>query len=362
MRIEQLTFTRFVAAFFIYVYHYGRKTYPFSIEQAVTFFKQTNAGVSYFFILSGYVMIFAYYKNFNERIDSKVFYINRFARIYPIYLIALILATIFKIYKLEVFRLLSIPFQLLGVQAWFAGYAMELNYPGWSISNELFFFLLFPLLFNKVYLKYNLFNVSVVVIGIWAITQIVFNFLFRSSYYEGWATISHEVLFYNPLMHINEFLIGNIAGLYFLQRIKGAGKQGNYDLVIVLLVLVLGLCMAFPIVNYHNGFLAIVFVPLLLLLSLNTGIITKIFAKPSLVLLGEISYGFYILHFPILTFCKFAYLKLGINKEQFPLFYVGFFVVLICSYLSYFIIEKPMRKWLSEILKRKFFSNTTINI
>jgi peptidoglycan/LPS O-acetylase OafA/YrhL len=360
MRIEQLTFTRFVAAFFILVYHFGKKTFPFNWEPAYMFIKQTNVGVSYFYILSGYVMILAHYRGKEKTIQPAEFYIKRFARVYPIYFIAIVLSALFILFKKEKVSVIAFLLELTGLQSWVPSYALEINYTAWSVSNEIFFFVLFPYLFNSFYLKKPLLHVGLYVIVIWILSQCLFNVLLKTDFYQGYPSTSHEALYYHPLMHLSEFLIGNIAGLYFMLHLKNKNVSGNYDVVVILLVLLLIACMSHPFINYHNGVLAMVFVPFLIFLSLNTGLITRLFLKPLPVLLGEISYGFYILQMPVFWVCKFIYLKLHINYGKFPLFYFGFAVLLLASYLSYLMVEKPLRSWLQESLKRKLLrTNTT---
>lgn len=48
------------------------------------------------------------------------------------------------------------------------------------------------------------------------------------------------------------------------------------------------------IINLHNGALSLIFGVFIILLSINNGLITKMFKKPLFVFLGEISYGVYI--------------------------------------------------------------------
>ncbi len=81
MRIEQLTFTRFIAAISIVIFHYGRNITPLNYCDFV--FCQANMAVSYFFVLSGFVMAIAYRDN--KRVHFGRFIQRRFARIYPVY-------------------------------------------------------------------------------------------------------------------------------------------------------------------------------------------------------------------------------------------------------------------------------------
>ena len=89
MRIEQLTFTRFLAAISIVIFHYGDQIFLFNNKYVQFIFGQANIGVSYFFILSGFVMIIAY--NTNSKINFFQYLKNRLARIYPVYLFAIFL-------------------------------------------------------------------------------------------------------------------------------------------------------------------------------------------------------------------------------------------------------------------------------
>src|SRR5688572_3481996 len=131
MRIEQLTFTRFVAAISIVIYHFGDNTFPFNHPLFSPLFKQAYIGVSYFFFLSGFVMIIAY-KN-KLKINPFEYMKNRFGRIYPVYLVAILLMILYfnKInfsYDNNDFIL-----NLLVLQAWVPGSALSINTPGWSL-------------------------------------------------------------------------------------------------------------------------------------------------------------------------------------------------------------------------------------
>ena len=90
MRIEQLTFTRFIAAIAIVIFHFGKGIYPFGSGLLSTIINNANVAVSYFFTLSGFVMIIAYGAS-NKMINARKYYINRVAKIYPVYFLSLLL-------------------------------------------------------------------------------------------------------------------------------------------------------------------------------------------------------------------------------------------------------------------------------
>jgi peptidoglycan/LPS O-acetylase OafA/YrhL len=98
MRLDQLTFTRFIAAISIVVFHYGRNVFPFDMDGIKFLFRQANVGVSYFFILSGFIMVIAYGNR--GKIEYVDYLKRRFARIYPVYFLAILaLFTYFYIFN-----------------------------------------------------------------------------------------------------------------------------------------------------------------------------------------------------------------------------------------------------------------------
>ncbi|WP_078213318.1 acyltransferase [Flavobacterium sp. LM5] len=340
MRIEQLTFTRFIASISIVIFHYGQNSFLFNNQYVSFIFKQANVGVSYFFILSGFVMIIAY-KN-QEKINFVEYIKNRLARIYPVYLLA-----IFLILGIKIFRNVNITDLFLNIfmiQSWIPQKALTINYPGWSLSVELFFYITFPFLINKVYSTQKLKNNTIWIILFWIISQLVYHLITHNNlkipYYEI------KDISYNPFMHLNEFLIGNLAGLFFITKLKN--NQNNYLPYILLTILFLIFLLKFPIgLNFHNGFLAIIFVPLIFLISLSTDKITKIFTNYKFVFLGEISFGIYILQAPVWTiFSDYRMEKyFSIHKESdfTSSFIIRLFILIILSSLSYVYFEKPLR-------------------
>lgn len=343
MRLDQLTFTRFIAAVSIVIYHFGNRVFPFKIKGISFLFEQANIGVSYFFILSGFVMCFAYGKK--NKIEFLDFLKRRFARIYPVYFLAIFLLLIIFIINNTKIETDSLFYNILMIQAWIPGKALSFNYPGWSLSVELFFYATFPFLSNFFYKKFSLLQITVAVFIFFIISQLTFHFAYYSTFYEGFRTKSHDLLFYFPILHLNEFLLGNIAGIFFIQK----AKFKNYDLSILLLVTMLFLTLKYSTgIIFHNGMLAILFIPLIFLIAANTGIITKFFNNKYLVFLGEISFGIYILQFPV-----YEGVTMILNYFQiegmYILFYIYLIILIIVSAVSYQFIESPIRKKINSI-------------
>jgi peptidoglycan/LPS O-acetylase OafA/YrhL len=345
MRLESITFTRFLAAISIVVIHYGRNIIPFRFECFSFLFGPSNIAVSYFFTLSGFVMIIAYGSKL--KIDILNYYKNRLAKIYPVYLLAILSLLIFYYMQNIEFDYNGMILNLIGIQSWIPGYPLSFNYPGWSLSVEFSFYAIFPIMYNYIYTKYDFNKIFISVLLFWILSQIAVHYLAYSGYINSFPSKQHDLTYYFPLMHLNEFLIGNIAGIIFIRKYKDFSK--NTDWLILVTIIIFFIFLIFPSkLIFHNGLLVIVFIPLIILLSINDGIVKKVFSNNILVFLGEISYGIYILQFPVHKYSYYLFSKLNIYSHFYK-FYLYLFILILISSISYKYIETPLRKYIKNI-------------
>jgi len=345
MRIEQLTFTRFLAAISIVFFHFGRDVFPFQYEFSSFLLLQTNIGVSYFYVLSGFVLVIAYGNK--AKINAPEFYKNRFARTYPAHFIALVLLLIFILTASAPFDRTGLALNLILIQSWIPAKALSFNTPAWSLSVEFFFYLLFPYLFNKLYNRIHLKATTVLVLSLFIFTQLLFNIGNFSSFNAGYGTTSYNFLYYFPVMHLSSFMMGNLGALFFLKFWKN--KRLNADIIIILLIIIsISALYLKDYVCFHNGLMAVLFVPIILLFAINNGFISRICQWKPLVFLGEISYGIYILQIPVFEISKYVLNNSGITNSL-AVFYISLITLLIVSGISYTFFENPLR----NIIKSK---------
>jgi len=343
MRIDQLTFTRFIAAILIVFYHYGHETFLFN-SLIGDIFKQANVGVSYFFVLSGFVMIIAYHKN--EKIKFSEFLINRIARVYPLYLLSLLFVFIYFAIFYRNVTIIDLILHLFSIQAWVPSRTLTLNAPGWSISVEFLFYFSFPFLYNFIFNKVKLKSVFIITLLIWIISQIPMVFHFVKYNDNEWI---NSLLLYFPLLHLNEFIAGCAAGVWFIKREQILIKYPDLSLIIIGILLFLILKYHLPI-TYHNGFLAFLFIPLILILSNSKGHIAKLFKRKCFIFLGEISFGIYILQYPVYLGTNLIIRLLNhYSKIEFQYnFYIYLALLIFASALSFLLIEKPARNYIKQ--------------
>ena len=218
MKVEQLTFTRFIAALMVLFFHYHNTN---------IFFQNGNVFVSFFYILSGFVLTISQKKKFFSRKDFFEFYRNRFARVYPVYLFSILLFVITT--KKIGWGLL---FNLLAIQSLSPNNALSYNAPGWSISVEFFFYFCFPFLVNFFSSRDPLRFVVLMTFCFWVLSQAFSMYIFYSELDEKYIEIRY-FLFYNPLNHLSSFLCGVAAALIYNKYHKK--WAANYDLLILLL-------------------------------------------------------------------------------------------------------------------------------
>jgi len=346
MRIEQLTFTRFIAALAIVIYHFGAEIFPFNNDNVRFLVKNAHVGVSYFFVLSGFIMIVAY--NRLDKINAADYLKNRFARVYPLMAISVI-PYLFALFLFPgKVKIWDIFLNLFTIQAWIPGKATAGNYPLWSLTVEIFFYVCFPFLINKIYKKYSLTNVAVCVVLVWAVSIGLQFYLENSPFYEGSMTPSHDLIYYFPPMHLNQFLIGNLAGLAVVNQAQGVKRR--YDVLVLIPLIIIGLFFKYPFgVSYHNGFLAWFFAAFIILFAQNTGIITKIFSVKPLVFLGEISFAMYILQAPVFETSTKLIEKLKLTDNTSAIFYFNLVLLLAVSAFCHIYVELPLRNRIKNI-------------
>ncbi len=345
MRLEQLTFTRFLAAIIIVVFHFGLTIPPFNHPSVSFLF--SNVGVSYFFVLSGFVMIIAYSK-LGRTIKPITYYKNRFARVYPVYLIALLLS-IFMMWLCNIpIPKDALAFNFVMLQSWIPPYPMLINRTGWTLSVEVLFYLSFPFLFNSIYSRYKVSIIAVWIVTFWLLSQMLSSYLQSIQWNLKHLPINHNLLYYFPLMHLNQFLIGNLFGLLLLQTKDRFSRNLDWLVIILLAITAALLKYQIPNANYHNGFLALLFGGIILVIGLNNGMITSICNHKVFVFLGEVSFGIYILQIPIHE-ALYKITKPFYYTQPNNFFYLYLVVLILFASLSFQFIETPLRKFIRKL-------------
>jgi peptidoglycan/LPS O-acetylase OafA/YrhL len=346
MRVEALTFFRFLAAIIVVIFHYGKKT-----EIANLFHPFITSGpemVTFFFTLSGFVLMISHYHKTDETLGD--YYISRIARILPVYMLALLVMVYFN-YGAGNNNAISLLLSALFIQSWFPPYPLSLNGPGWSLSVEAFFYITFPLIIFLIkQSQIKTLKLVLLSVGFYIFTQAVLSNLMTDKFYNGFPSASHDLIYYFPLSHYCSFLLGVTGGYVFIKNNKLFLKEGVFPLIIMILVLyityffiqnprVIRDFAGIPLA-YGSSFYSLLFISMILGIAHSKNYVTKFLSLPFFVLLGESSYAFYILQMPVyVAYDKYilVHLDLSVNNS----FYLYMLILILISILVFRFIEKP---------------------
>jgi len=289
-------------------------------------------------------MVLAYAKS--PKLEIAEYYRSRFARIAPAYYLALFLFMLPIFTRGWGYDFLGLALNATMLQSWVPSKALSLNAPGWSLSTELLFYLLFPFLFNSIYKIRSFWLVAACGVAFFIFSQVTHNFLLKPLFYQGFPSASHDLVYYFPPMHLNEFIMGNIAGLFYMKYMANSSRANGPWIILSILALLF--CLKTPMgLSLHNGLLVIVFIPMILLICSDNGLFSRVMSLKPLVFLGEISFGIYIFQMPVLIVSD-SLLKRAGMADPTMLFFTYLVILGIVSALSFNLIETPLRRKINE--------------
>jgi len=272
------------------------------------------------------------------------FYVARMARILPVYYLALGAMAVWSFHDHSLDGL-DFGLSLALVQAWLPPHSQALNAPGWSLSVEALFYLCFPPLLSLLCRLRSTKALVALLLCAWAGNLALHAALVRLCLTSGSARL-HDFVFYHPLTHLATFVGGVAGGLVFdrhhraLARVSGPLMWGS-------LALFCGMVLArSPVLAFHhNGLFMPLFIAFIWGLGADPrGTVARIFSLPSLVLLGEASYGIYILQAPVSVLAR-GVEKWGGATLTPGQFFFSYYVLLIAVSVACFrLVETPLRE------------------
>ncbi|HEX6913158.1 MAG TPA: acyltransferase [Longimicrobium sp.] len=364
--LHALTGLRFVAAFQVLAYH-GlalNADAPWWLRSLVG---SGYVGVSLFFVLSGFVLTYTYHDTLRDgRATRREFLAARVARIYPVYLLSLVVALPPLFWLFEAKHAAVPPgwlARMVGAyaglaQAWDPNKACLLNCPAWSLSVEAFFYVAF-LLVLPVVARWGARRLLVAAVAAYALTLLA-PALYLALRPDGPAAPTpHGVgwwlyaVKYNPLVRLPEFVLGVLAGrLFLLDRAPPGRRDARLEVAAALAVgAVLLASPRIPYLPLHNGLLAPAFAVLVYALARGRGPLARVLSTRVPVRLGAASFALYILHIPLLAWLSRGYRVTGLTPPAQPWGFVVFAGLSVAvSLLVFATVEEPGRRALRRLL------------
>lgn len=302
--IRQLTSLRFLAAFAVLGSHLEflvRSPDPRVAAFYDLYLRQGYCGVSFFYILSGFIIAYAYRDRLRSgEISATAFLYLRATRILPLHWLvsAFFLAWLLFV-KHEGPPLATVLLNLSLLHSWVPVSTVHysLNGPSWSLSNELFFYAAFPLL---VKLPVPLLRRMALVLG----GTIALAALAVTVTVSGYNPAVEWFFYANPATRLLEFLIGLILyEAYCAGRCRRWASTTSECVLLaaipVTMVLLVRLNVPMPF-RYQLAFIPPM-AAAILIFAHGRGHLSRLLQWPGLVLLGNASFALYLTHRPIVT-------------------------------------------------------------
>lgn len=353
-RLDSLTGLRFFAVLVVFGLHIA----PLFEENQLRsfsrlFLMQGRVGVSFFFILSGFVLTWS-----RKTGDTPyAFYRRRFARVYPNHIGTFLVVAVVLLYREESLNGLSAMMNLALVHSWFPDpvYRNGMNSVSWSLSCEAFFYALFPFLIVRLSAltvrsrRLMLFGMSVAVLLV-PFIHLGSEASLASSHLQEWF------VYYSPLTRLLEF----VAGMILAHEVREE-RWPRIPFPIAAGFATLGYIAAgfFGSFNTdppaHYSYVAITVVPFMLLIT--SAAQASYNGNPSwlgsarMIRLGDVSFAFYLVHGLLLQLFGSAVPQAVFRSEILSVF-VAISIFLIClavSMILHLIVERPTERWLRGV-------------
>lgn len=354
--IRPLTALRFYAAFVVFSLH--ASMLPglewLGHEHAEL---QGRLGVSIFFVLSGFIMTYVYYgedKWEPSRANAGRFMIARVARIFPLHLLTMLVCLPLGLKSsTSPIQLENLPIHIALLQEW-----SPIGYPGpgpnkvsWTLSVEMLFYILTPLLFAgmlRAGKRKVLFLVSIFV-ALAAVT-----IAFFTTHNDPDAFIKVE----RAPFRVTDYVLGILAFLFFKQ-FKTYTERWQQAILPLGILWFCGM-MAWQYYADSPGGNNLWMLPGSVMVVLGTAFKrnTKnwLLASDRMVFLGEASFTFYMIHELMLRYGRQILIKLDFAIPVWmyiPWFIAVFVVIQIAANFVHLRFEAPMntkgRKWLTKV-------------
>lgn len=272
------------------------------------FFRNAHYLVSFFFVLSGFVMVHTYRQRLATTDQFKQFFITRTFRLYPLHVVVLLFAIALEVVKLAAERV-GIAFNqpsftgqrapqeilpnLLLLQSWWPGFnPQSFNFPAWSISVEYYVYMIFA--------------------GILLCTPRISTpiFLMISLMATACLSLGYGYLMEPALQGLSCFFAGVITyHLYQVIHNKSIPRWVHTVLETV------GICLTASLlvsdIDHKQIILMLVFCALMLIFSFEGGVISTLLKARPFEKLGVLSYSIYMTHAMVLFASTLALLLVG---------------------------------------------------
>jgi len=358
--LPALTGMRAIAALNIVFFHFSDPKWFGPFAPVV---RNGYVSVSFFLLLSGFVLAY----NYRERADAGKmeahrFWVARFSRIYPVYVFSLVLSLgmLMDEYHAQTrgHFYLGLALTPLLLQGWSPLLCTFWNTPAWTLTTDVLFYAIFPVLITWQALTKRLTqlrSILLLLFGFWML-GLVLPTVYSVLHPDGDPHIDRysggfwlRALKFGPVQHVPSFLFGMaLAALnnFLPERSRKRVVLGLLGFASVYAILYFGDRM--PYVYLHDGLLMPLYGAIVLGLA-GKNFLTKMFGILPLLAVGEASYCLYILHFNLWNLIHNSKV---LERTGLIVFdpWLSYLVLVLAALIAVRLIERPGQAW----IKRRF--------
>ncbi len=355
-----LTGIRTLLALTILLFHFTPAGLRWDAHPSISLYPIIDIGyvfVSFFFLISGFILAYNYAGR-TSPMSAVDFWMARFSRLYPVYVLTLIISIPMLINEFHVrsrgeFWAGAILTPLL-VQGCFPHLATFWNTVTWTLSCEVMLYLAFPWLLRLRWPSSTA-KLFAMLLGFWLVGLIphaIYTLTdpdhlghMADRYSNGFWL---DTLKYTPLAYVCTFLAGLTLG-----HLHAAARMSERTRVFI------GLCgfgaawlvcyhftQHLPYILIHGGLLTPIFACVILGLS-GPSWLARIFSIKPLVAVGASTYCLYLLHFNVFVLLHTHNVPERLHVERFDPWISYVFVVVFAVCVRKW-VEHPMQKLIGE--------------
>jgi len=361
-KLYSMDYARGVAVLLVATGHFF-DLHPSSYEQLNVIRRAISfSGLPLFFVLSGFLLTrqMTFYKERYTKTGKtnlwSIFFVNRILRIYPAYVVAVLVLGIIYSHSLP-----DIFVHIFNIHNFFSNYILSINPVYWTLAVEFQWYLAFPILFvlfsmRKTVLKNILLLFLLFISGFTWRQYLICQFLDGTINFDRLFMLGHCQL----ISHLFAFSLGIVLFHFFMKNEDAGMRSGRKSFWIGVIFCFMGGLLTVRGMQYPSEFFGIhlnlgtlFFIPfgaavLLYWMLLNEYKFNspKKYFTHFIIWVGIISYSLYLWHHPIFTMLH------NISRYSVVEFIVSFSVAIALSWISYLFIEKRFLKFKSVFLSR----------
>ena len=330
--IRTLQSLRFFFIILVVLSHYIGSSFDFGGE----------CGVSFFFMLSGFVLSLAYSERITKGLFSTTpFVVKQWIKIYPLHILTFIVMFALDIRLEKYCDITAVIANILLLQSWVPAdsFYFVANSPSWFLCDILFFYVVFSSL-NKYILRSD--NRKLLVISLVVILLYICLMAVLPTY------LVNPILYANPLTRLLDFIVGIILYKLYISdngialRDKLNGKSfftvSLMELSVILLVVITAILYPHLPQRVRTVSIFWLAIPLFIfffaMTDKHSGVISRFLQGKTMLWLGNISFSIYIIHAPVLRIFNSISVHTGIADSTLVHFILFTTILILFSHIT----------------------------